>query len=99
MLVGSWAIFFAASSSLPITYAPSSPPLCDAAAAGVTSSVSPDGLPPSPPGKAYSVEGGEDGAYVIGSELDAAKKIAQLPTSMQARYNGLPKTAQRALIK
>ena len=26
MLVGSWAIFFAASSSLPITYAPSSPP-------------------------------------------------------------------------
>ena len=44
-------------------------------------------------------EGGEDGAYVIGSELDAAKKIAQLPTSMQARYNDLPKTAQRALIK
>ena len=43
--------------------------------------------------------GGEDGAYVIGSELDAAKKIAQLPTSMQARYNDLPKTAQRALIK
>ena len=66
---------------------------------GETSSVSPDGLPPSPPGKAYYVEGGEDGAYVIGSELDAAKKIAQLPTSMQARYNDLPKTAQRALIK
>ena len=44
-------------------------------------------------------EGGEAGAYVIGSELDAAKKIAQLPTSMQARYNDLPKTAQRALIK
>ena len=43
--------------------------------------------------------GGEDSAYVIGSELDAAKKIAQLPTSMQARYNDLPKTAQRALIK
>ena len=43
--------------------------------------------------------GGEEGAYVIGSELDAAKKIAQLPTSMQARYNDLPKTAQRALIK
>ena len=55
--------------------------------------------PPSPPGKAYSIQGGEDGAYVIGSELDAAKKIAQLPTSMQARYNDLPKTAQRALIK
>ena len=44
-------------------------------------------------------KGGEDGAYVIGSELDAAKKIAQLPTSMQARYNDLPKTAQRALIR
>ena len=43
--------------------------------------------------------GGEDGAYVIGSELDAAKKIAQLPTSMQASYNDLPKTAQRALLK
>ena len=49
-------------------------------------------------GKADNV-GGEEGAYVIGSELDAAKKIAQLPTSMQARYNDLPKTAQRALIK
>ena len=43
--------------------------------------------------------GGEDGVYVIGSELDAAKKVAQLPTSMQARYNDLPKVAQRALIK
>ena len=43
--------------------------------------------------------GGEDGAYVIGSELDAAKKIAQLPTSMQVRYNDLPKTAQRALVR
>ena len=37
--------------------------------------------------------------YAVGSELDAAKKIAQLPTSMQARYNNLPSTAQRALIK
>ena len=43
--------------------------------------------------------GGDEGAYVIGSELDAAKKIAQLPTSIQARYNDLPKTAQRALLK
>ena len=43
--------------------------------------------------------GGEEGAYVIGSELDAAKKVAQLPTSMQARYNDLPKTAQRALVR
>ena len=51
------------------------------------------------PAAAASHKGGEDGAYVIGSELDAAKKIAQLPTSMQARYNDLPKTAQRALIK
>ena len=44
-------------------------------------------------------KGGEDIGHVIGSELDAAKKIAQLPTSMQAKYNDLPKTAQRALIK
>ena len=43
-------------------------------------------------------EGGEAG-YAIGSELDAAKKIAQLPTSMQAKYNSLPKTAQKALIR
>ena len=50
-------------------------------------------------GKAIKSGGGEDGAYVIGSELDAAKKVAQLPTSMQARYNDLPKVAQRALIK
>ena len=39
------------------------------------------------------------GGYAMASELDAAKKIAQLPTSMQAKYNGLPGTAQRALIK
>ena len=45
------------------------------------------------------IKGGEDIGHVIGSELDAAKKIAQLPTSMQAKYNDLPKTAQRALIK
>ena len=44
-------------------------------------------------------KGGEAIGHVIGSELDAAKKIAQLPTSMQAKYNDLPKTAQRALIK
>ena len=44
-------------------------------------------------------KGGEDIGHVIGSELDTAKKIAQLPTSMQAKYNDLPKTAQRALIK
>ena len=52
-----------------------------------------------PPAAAASHKGGEEHAFVIGSELDAAKKIAQLPTSMQARYNDLPKTAQRALIK
>ena len=45
------------------------------------------------------IKGGEDIGHVIGSELDAAKKIAQLPTSMQAKYNDLPKNAQRALIK
>ena len=44
-------------------------------------------------------KGGDTVGYVIGSELDAAKKIAQLPTSMQAKYNDLPKNAQRALIK
>ena len=45
------------------------------------------------------IKGGDTVGYVVGSELDAAKKIAQLPTSMQAKYNDLPKTAQRALIK
>ena len=45
------------------------------------------------------IKGGDTVGYVIGSELDAAKKIAQLPTSMQAKYTDLPKTAQRALIK
>ena len=43
-------------------------------------------------------KGGEDVGCAVGSELDAAKKIARLPTSMQAKYNGLPKTAQRAMI-
>ena len=42
-------------------------------------------------------KGGDAVGYVMGSELDAAKKIAQLPTSMQAKYNDLPKNAQRAL--
>ncbi len=51
------------------------------------------------PAAAASHKGGEAGAYAIGSELDAAKKIARLPTGMQARYNDLPKTAQRALLK
>ena len=46
-----------------------------------------------------SGKGGDAVGYVMGSELDAAKKIAQLPTSMQAKYNDLPKNAQRALIK
>ena len=45
------------------------------------------------------IKGGDEVGHVIGSELDTAKKIAQLPTSMQAKYNDLPKTAQRALIK
>ena len=44
-------------------------------------------------------KGGDAVGHVVGSELDAAKKIAQLPTSMQAKYNDLPKMAQRALIK
>jgi hypothetical protein len=41
----------------------------------------------------------DGGGYAVGSELDAAKKIAQLPTSMQAKYSNLPRTAQRVLIK
>ena len=45
-----------------------------------------------------NTEGGEV-RYAVGSELDAAKKIAQLPVSMQARYNNLPKKAQKALIR
>ena len=48
------------------------------------------------PGKQVS---GEGGGYAMASELDAAKKIAQLPASMQAKYSSLPGTAQRALIK
>ena len=39
------------------------------------------------------------GGFALGSELDAAKKIAQLPASMQAKYNNLPKAAQRILTK
>ena len=56
-------------------------------------------VPPPQEGRAVKGKGGEDIGHVIGSELDAAKKIAQLPTSMQAKYNDLPKNAQRALIK
>ena len=44
-------------------------------------------------------KGGEDIGFAVGGELDAAKKIARLPTSMQAKYNDLPKNAQRALIR
>ncbi len=40
-----------------------------------------------------------NGGYAMASELDAAKKIAQLPASMQAKYSNLPGTAQRALIR
>ena len=36
--------------------------------------------------------------YAVGGELDAAKQLAQLPTGMQAKYNSLPKAAQRALV-
>ena len=68
------------------------------AAAGNTSSTA-DAVPLPHEGKVVKSGGGEDGAYGFGSELDAAKKIAQLPTSMRARYNDLPKVAQRALIK
>ncbi len=42
------------------------------------------------------IKGGEDIGHVIGSELDAAKKISQLPTSMQAKYNDFPATDKHA---
>ena len=65
-----------------------------AAAAENTSSTA--GAVPLPhEGKAYK----EGGGFAMASELDAAKKIAQLPTGMQAKYSSLPRTAQRALIK
>ena len=70
----------------------------ESAAAENTSSTA-NAVPLPHEGKVVNGNGGDNNAYVIGSELDAAKKLAQLPTSMQARYNDLPKTAQRALIK
>ncbi len=70
----------------------------ESAAAGNTSPTA-EAVPPPHEGRVVKGKGGEDIGHVIGSELDAAKKISRLPTSMQARYNDLPKTAQRALIK
>ena len=70
----------------------------ESAAAGNTSPTA-EAVPPPHEGRVVKGKGGEDIGHVIDSELDAAKKIARLPTSMQARYNDLPKTAQRALIK
>ena len=51
-----------------------------------------------PPQRDNIISKGDEG-YALGSELDAAKKIAQLPASMQAKYNNLPKAAQRILTK
>ena len=68
------------------------------AAAGDTSPTT-GVVPPPHEGRVVKGKGGEAVGYVMGSELDAAKKIAQLPTSMQAKYNDLPKNAQRALIR
>ena len=70
----------------------------ESAAAGNTSPTA-EAVPPPHEGRVVKGKGGEEIGHVIGSELDAAKKISRLPTSMQARYNDLPKTAQRALIK
>ena len=56
-------------------------------------------VPPPHEGRVVKGEGGESGGYAIGSELDAAKKIAGLPVSMQARYNDLPKKAQKILTR
>ena len=50
-------------------------------------------------GNAIGTVSKEGGGYAMASELDAAKKIAQLPTGMQAKYSSLPNVAQRALIR
>ena len=39
------------------------------------------------------------GSPAMGGELDASKKIASLPTSIQAKYSSLPGVAQRSLSK
>ena len=39
-----------------------------------------------------------EGAPAMGGMLDADKALSNLPTSIQAKYNSLPRTAQKALI-
>ncbi|MBQ9633133.1 MAG: hypothetical protein IJV04_09540, partial [Lachnospiraceae bacterium] len=67
--------------------------------AGATVPLPSQGTRPMAVAEGKVLRGGESDAHIIGSELDAAKKLARLPTSMQARYNDLPGTAQRALLK
>jgi len=35
----------------------------------------------------------------MGGPLDSAKRISQMPTSIQERYNNLPNKAQNALLR
>lgn len=41
----------------------------------------------------------KDFAPAMGGALDTAKKVASLPTSIQAKYNSLPRAAQRAVFR
>ena len=40
-----------------------------------------------------------DHAYAMGGELDAYRRVQNLPQNLQQRFDSLPKTAQRALLR
>lgn len=40
----------------------------------------------------------EEAAHAMGGELDAYKRVQNLPANLQQRFDSLPKTAQRALL-
>jgi hypothetical protein len=42
---------------------------------------------------------GGTGLMAMGGPLDSAKRISQMPTSIQERYNNLPNKAQNALLR
>ena len=42
---------------------------------------------------------GGSGLMAMGGPLDSAKRISQMPTSIQERYNNLPNKAQNALLR
>jgi len=52
--------------------------------------------PSKDPGKATR---GGSGLMAMGGPLDSAKRISQMPTSIQERYNNLPNKAQNALLR